>query len=144
MEIILLDWFKGFVGSPWVILIGTFTVIQISPLKINPWSWLGKQIRHLIFGDDITKLKSEMESIKNDLLDEKVSSRRWQILNFSNSCIREIPHTKEEWDHCIVDLEWYEEYCEKNRIPNGVMKECTKYLRKRYQDHLAKNDFLKT
>lgn len=140
----MLDWFKGVVGSPWVILIGTFTVIQISPLKINPWSWLGKQIRHLIFGDDITKLKSEMESIKNDLLDEKVSSRRWQILNFSNSCIREIPHTKEEWDHCIVDLEWYEEYCEKNRIPNGVMKECAKYLRKRYQDHLAKNDFLKT
>ena len=117
-----------------VILIGAFTVIQISPLKIDPWSWIGKQIRQLIFGDSINDLDKEIKSLKKDLLDEKVSSRRWQVLNFSNSCIR--------GDHCLVDLEWYEEYCEKKNIPNGVMKECTKYLRSRYQEHLKNKDFL--
>ena len=138
----MLDWIREIVGSPWVILIGTFTVIQISPLKINPWSWLGRQIRQLIFGDSISDLEKEIKNIKDDLLDEKVSSRRWQILNFSSTCMRGILHTKEEWDHCIADLEWYEAYCEKNNIPNGVMKECAKYLRKRYQEHLQNKDFL--
>ncbi len=138
----MLDWLREIVGSPWVILIGTFTVIQISPLKINPWSWLGKQIRQLIFGDSISDLEKEVKNIKGDLLDEKVSSRRWQILNFSSTCMRGILHTKEEWDHCIAALEWYEEYCERNKIPNGVMKECAKYLRKRYQEHLQNKNFL--
>lgn len=140
--ITLLDWLKSIATSPLVILIGSFTLIQISPLKINPWSWLGKQIRQLIFGDSISELEKEVKEIKKDLLDEKVSSRRWQVLNFSNSCLHGILHTKEEWDHCLADLEWYEEYCEKNDIPNGVMKECAKYLRKRYQEHLKNKDFL--
>lgn len=138
----LLDWLTSFVKSPVVILIGAFTVIQISPLKIDPWSWIGKQIRQLIFGESINDLDKEIKSLKKDLLEEKVSSRRWQILNFSNSCIRGVLHTKEEWDHCLVDLEWYEDYCAKNNIPNGVMKECTKYLRHRYQEHLKNEDFL--
>lgn len=142
LRIALLEWLTMLVKNPLVILIGSFTMIQISPLKINPWSWLGKQLRQLIFGDTISNLEKEVKSIKEDLLDEKVSSRRWQILNFSNSCIRGIQHTKEEWDHCLDDLAWYEDYCEKNKIANGVMIECTKYLRETYQTRLHKKDFL--
>ena len=37
----LLEWLKDFIGNPVVLLIGSFTIIQIAPIKINPWTWFG-------------------------------------------------------------------------------------------------------
>ncbi len=139
----LLEWLKDLIGNPAVILIGSFTIIQIAPIKINPWTWLGKIVRKLILGDSIEKIEKDIKSLKKDMLDERVSSRRWQILNFTNSCIIGVLHTKEEWDHCLSDLAWYEDYCKENGIQNGVMQQSAAYLRRRYQDHLINNDFLK-
>lgn len=138
-----LEWLKDLIGNPAVILIGSFTIIQIAPIKINPWTWLGRIVRKLILGDSIEKIEKDLKSLKKDMLDERVSSRRWQILNFTNSCIIGVLHTKEEWDHCLSDLAWYEEYCQENGIQNGVMQQSAAYLHKRYQDHLNSNNFLK-
>lgn len=139
----LLEWLIDFIGNPVVLLIGSFTIIQIAPIKINPWTWLGKIIRKIILGDSIEKLQADVQTLKKDVLDERVSSRRWQVLNFTNSCIVGVLHTKEEWDHCLSDLAWYEDYCRENDIQNGVMRQSAVYLHQKYQDHLTNNDFLK-
>lgn len=139
----LLEWLINFVGNPVVILIGSFTIIQIAPIKLNPWTWLGKIIRKAIVGDSLEKIQADVQALKKDVLDERVSSRRWQILNFANSCIQGILHTKEEWDHCLSDLEWYEDYCEKHDVQNGVMRQCSVYLKNKYQQHMINNDFLR-
>lgn len=138
----ILEWLEHLVTNPAFILVGTFTLIQISPIKIDPWSWVAKQIRKALLGDSIEKLEKDITSIKKDVLDERVSAKRWQILNFSNSCLQKTSHTKEEWDHCLQDLDWYEHYCTKNNIPNGVVTQCARYLRDEYQAHMQNNDFL--
>lgn len=138
----LLEWLIGFIGNPVIVLFGACTIIQVIPIKINPWSWIGKMIRKLIVGDSIEGIQKDIAVLKKDILDERVSSKRWQILNFSNTCILGVLHTKEEWEHCISDLAWYEDYCEKNHVQNGVMQQSAVYLKSKYQLHLKNNDFL--
>lgn len=138
----MLDWLLDFIGNPVIVLLGTCTIIQIVPIKINPWTWIGKTAKKLLIGDSIDKIQKEVSGIKQDILAERVSTKRWQILNFSNSCILGINHTREEWDHCLSDLAWYEDYCEKNNVQNGVMQQSAVYLKNKYQMHLKNNDFL--
>lgn len=126
------------VQNPLFSLIGTVTLIQVVPIKINPWSWLASQIRKMIVGD----LENKLNDLQEDFIDEKINTKRWNVLDFANSCRQERRHTKEEWEHCISELTWYENYCENHHVSNGVMTECAKYLRESYQEHLRNNDFL--
>lgn len=126
-------------------LLGALSLVQISPIKINPWSWVGKQIKNMLTGDICTKIDSiagELDEIKKNYQMEKVSSMRWRVMDFGNSCLQGRKHTKEEWEHCISELAEYESYCNGNSIHNGVMEEMSKFLRKTYRDRLDKKDFL--
>lgn len=134
METILNFIFK----YPWFTIVGAITFVQITPIKINPWSWIGKQIRKVLVGD----IEKTIKDIQKEFADEKINNKRWQVLNFANSCRQGRLHTKEEWEHCLEELKWYESYCVQHSIPNGVMEESAKYLRTRYHDHLHNNDFL--
>jgi len=81
-----LAWFKNNLG---VVLFGAVTLIQISPIKINPWSWLGKTIRRALVGD----LEAAVKSLTDDFTGEKVASKRWRVLDFANSCRQARMHT---------------------------------------------------
>lgn len=134
-----LDYLIEFISRNFaIILVGTVTVIQIVPIKLNPWSWLAETIKNALIGD----LEKEVKALQKDMLDEKVNVKRWNILDFQNSCLQERRHTKEEWEHCIDELAWYEDYCKRHEIPNGVMVECGEYLRTSYRRRLEQNDFL--
>ncbi len=119
-------------------LIGVITLVQIVPIQINPWSYIMGLIRTSLVGD----LEKQVADLTKDMLDEKVNNKRWNILDFANTCRQGRRHTKEEWEHCLEELSWYESYCERHNIPNGVMEETSKYLRGLYQKILHENDFL--
>lgn len=130
---------KFVIRNPLFTLIGAITVIQITPIKIDPWKWFFRSIKNALVGD----LEKEIHDLSKDVLDEKVNTKRWNVLDFANSSRQGRRHTKEEWDHCISELKWYDDYCERHKIPNGVMIECGKYLRNEYHEHLKNDDFLK-
>lgn len=121
------------------------TLVQISPLKINPWSWVGRQIKNVFVGDiseKLDKMAAKIDELESRFSADKIASVRWRVLDFGNSCLQGRRHTKEEWDHCISELSEYEHYCRENKIDNGVMEEMAKYLRKNYQERWEKKDFL--
>lgn len=126
------------IKNPVFTVIGAVTLVQISPLKLDPWKWIFKQIKNFLVGDLVDSVKD----LSKDFLDEKINNKRWHVLDFSNSCRQGNRHTKEEWDHCLEELSWYEDYCEKHKIPNGVMVECAAYLREKYRELLRTNDFM--
>lgn len=124
--------------NPWITLIGTVTIIQVVPIRINPWSTLLSWIRRGILGD----LETDVKELKRDFDEEKVNSKRWNILDFANSCRNGRLHTREEWQHVISQLKEYEVLTEVKGIENGVIEEEAKYLRKLYAERNEKNDFL--
>lgn len=132
----VIDWI---IANPLFTVIGTVTIIQIAPIKINPWKYIFLCIKKWL---GIGDLESKIANLTKDLLDEKVNNKRWNILNFGNSCRQGRRHTKEEWDHALAELSWYETYCEKHNIANGVIEQMALYLRGEYQKLLRDNDFL--
>lgn len=132
----VIDWI---LANPTFSLIGTVTIIQIAPIKINPWTRLFAMVKKWI---GITELEGKITNLTKDLLDEKVNNKRWNILAFGNSCRQGRTHTKEEWDHVLSELSWYEVYCEKHHIANGVIEQMAFYLREEYLKLLKTNDFL--
>lgn len=127
------------VDNPTITIIGAITIIQISPIKINPWGAVLSFMKKTL---GITALESEIKGMRKDFQEEKVASKRWNVLNFANSCRQGQAHTKEEWEHCLDELFLYEKYCKEYSVANGVIVECAKYLRTNYHTHLNANDFL--
>ena len=135
----------NFIMSPGVLILGTVTLIDVSPLKIDPWKWIIKGIGNLIFGEmrkEISEMKQDVSDLKRDFEDNKAKEKRWHILDFVNACRRGEDHSREEWSHAMSELAEYEVYCELHKITNGVIEEDAKYLRHLYYERNLKNDFL--
>ena len=143
--------------SNWGIVVGGFfvftTLIQVSPIKINPWSWFGNKIKNFFIGELKEEMKSVKEEVKtvNDKLDAHIkenqeeTARKWRhdILDFSNQELNGRKHTKEQWDDVLPSCVEYERFCEKNNISNEKAKKAIKDLNRRYELHMANADFLK-
>ena len=130
---------KELLTSPEVVLVGAVTLIEVAPIKINPWRKLLKWIGDVINGE----LRADVTEMKRDFEQTKANDMRWNILNFANSCRRGETHGKDEWRHVIAQIAEYEEYTEAKGIVNGVIDEDSHYLRELYMHRNKKNDFLK-
>jgi len=132
-------------GGIGAIIFLVLTLVEITPVKVNPWSrllrWAGKSLN----GDlrkELESLKNEVKVLKRDFEEKNAHDKRWSILDFANSCHNGRKHTKEEWEHVLNQLIFYEEYVEKNEIPNAVIEEETRYLRELYRELMAQNEFI--
>lgn len=122
---------------PGFVLIGAITLIEITPIKINPLGALFKWIGKAVNGD----IQKDLSELKRDFEETKAQDKRWRILEFSRSCRNGVQHSREEWKHAISELAEYEEYTKKKKIINGVMEEDAKFLRELYQERNRRNDF---
>ena len=80
--------------------------------------------------------------MKKDFEEKNAHDKRWSILDFANSCHNGRKHTKEEWEHVLNQLKYYEEYVEKHNIDNAVIEEETRFLRELYRELIAKSEFV--
>lgn len=148
----LIDALKEFVTNPMVVLVGTVTLIEIVPIKINPWKSLLKWIGNVVNAEDrkqIKEIKDELNDVRRDLSEmkhereeDKAKQMRWHILDFANACRHGRTHTREAWNHAIMELREYEAYTERKKITNGVIEEDAKYLRELFQENNRTNNFL--
>lgn len=141
----IIESLKEFITSPGVVLFGAVTLIEIVPIKINPWKWLFSWIGKVVNAEDrknIQEMRKDLNELKRDFEEDKAKEKRWHILDFVNSCRHGRKHTREEWNHVITELADYESYTERKGIKNGVIEEDAKYLRKLYQENNDTNNFL--
>lgn len=128
-----------------IILIGSL-FIQVSPIKINPWSTVFKWIGKIIIGETcgkIDKLIAKIEGLEKEMIQNEKDRIRWEILDFANSCKNGRPHTQDEFEH-IIDLNTkYRQLLRRSNDQNGVFELEYEYLKKEYRNHCEKNDFLK-
>ena len=129
----------------WGIILALSVFIQITPIKINPWSTLFKWIGNLINADtrkDIKEVKS-MVTEQQETIDENEKDRiRWEVLDFANSCRNGRRHTKDEYQHIIALRDKYVHLIVKSGDVNGVFEAEYQYILKLYAERQEKNDFL--
>lgn len=128
------------------ILIVLMTVVQISPLKINPWSWLGRVIGRAINGEVLEKVETLSQDVKKNKDDDDeqwASLSRSHILRFGDELLHGVAHSKEHFDQILLDISKYETYCDTHKdYLNDVAHETIKRIKKTYQKCLEENSFL--
>ena len=135
------------VGGGGVLLLA-MSIIQIAPVKINPWSALAKAIGRAINADVLKELKVVKEGLSDHIRmdDERnADEHRARILRFNNELLRDIPHTKEEFVDVLADIDHYERYCrDHENYRNNRAVHAIANISRVYDDRLREHDFLKS
>lgn len=122
------------------------TLVQVTPIKLNPWSWVGRMIGRAINGevlDKVNTLANDVRELKDEDAEQWASLSRSHILRFGDELLHGVPHSKEHFDQILLDISKYEEYCDdhpnyKNNIANATIKQ----IKNTYQKCLEDNNFL--
>lgn len=122
------------------------TLIQIAPIKINPWSWLGKCIGRAINGEVLDKMETLSQDVKKNKADDDeqwASLSRSHILRFGDELLHGVAHSKEHFDQILLDISKYEKYCSEHKdYLNDVAHETINHIKNTYQKCLEENNFL--
>lgn len=130
------------------------TLVQIAPIKINPWSALAKGIGRAFNADvlkSLEEVKAEQKKSQQRLADHiKVDDRRdadrhrERILRFNNELLRDIPHTREDFIEILAVIDDYEHFCKANEdYKNNRAVHAITNIGRVYDERLQKHDFLR-
>lgn len=129
------------------------TLLEVSRIKINPWSAIAKALGRAFNGDVLKKLES-METtqaetrkklddhIRQDA-DRAADMHRARILRFNNELLQSKPHTREEFIDILAEIDTYRSHCRQYEdYPNSRATHAMANIERVYDDRLAKQDFL--
>lgn len=132
-------------GGGGVILVA-MTLIQISPVKVNPWSSLAKAIGRAINGEliqKVDKLDRDLQTVRKEAAEQAAINYRARILRFGDEVIHGVHHTKDHFDQALHDITEYERYCKKNPdFENNMTALTSARIKEIYSKCLEENDFL--
>ena len=135
-------------------------VVEVSPIKINPWSKLAENIGKAFNKPALDKITSVEQQLKktneklaetNEKLDghmandelQKAEDARAAVLRFNNELLRNIPHTREEFFEVLQKIDIYEDYCDRHKdYENNRAVHAIANINRVYDERLAKHDFL--
>lgn len=89
-------------------------VIQISPIKLNPWTWIAKKIGRAINGEVLQKvdsLESDLKDMQKSQDERNAKNARTKILRFGDELYHDVKHSKEAFDDILDVITEYEQYC---------------------------------
>ena len=128
-------------------------VIEVAPIKINPWSFLANKLGRAFNKEvlnEIATLKSRV-----DTLDERVQqsealqserdakTARTNILRFGDEIRIGTRHSKESFDEILSDITEYESYCTTHQdFKNNRTKSTEKIIIEVYEHCLRTDSFL--
>ena len=123
-----------------------FTILQVVPIKINPWSWIGRAIGRFINGEvltEVSELRQDVKKNKEDDDEQWASLSRSHILRFGDELLHGVSHSKEHFDQILLDISKYEHYCDAHpEYLNNIANATIKQIKKTYQRCLEENNFL--
>lgn len=122
------------------------SVIQISPIKISPWSYIGRTVGRFINGEVIEKvgrLEKDIKDIRHEIGEDRADTERARILSFNGELLEGKRHTKAAFDQCLTDVDNYERYCSEHpEYKNNMTAISVQNIKRCYENCLKQHDFL--
>lgn len=150
----IIESFKEFgFGNLTVIAIIFLSLVQITPIKINPWSrffnWLGRTINKDVLAElkivkeDLSGVHKELDSMKEAEEVREANAARNRILRFDDELRRKIEHSEEFWSQTLDDVTFYRNYCDSNdKYPNSKADAAMKNIEETYHEVKKENRFI--
>lgn len=149
----VIEWIESNPLLDFLIIFLIPTIFEVSKIKINPWTWLGRKIGLAINHDVINRLDevdSRLDTLekqqaetneKNEL--KEAEDARTRILRTADDIRIEARHSKEFFDDVLRDCGKYEKYCaDHERYPNHKAEASIKLINETYERCLRENSFL--
>lgn len=128
------------------ILVVVMTLIQVSPLKIDPWSAVAKAIGRAINGEvikKVDKLDRDLQDVKKEAAEQAAISCRARILHFGDEVMHGVRHSKDHFDQTLHDITEYEKYCTLHKdFENNMTALTSARIKEVFSTCMEKNDFL--
>lgn len=133
-------------------LVVLLTLIQISPIKFDPWTVIASAIGRALNKDVLEKLKTledEQQKIKAEVSSQKALSDKreadgWRadILRFNMELVKHTKHTREDYIEILDIIDKYETYCEAHKeYENNRAVHAVANIERCYDDRLKNDDF---
>ena len=124
----LYDWLQAGGGAALLLM----TLVQIAPIKINPWSAVARGIG-----------KTMNDKLENRMDKDDADACRTRILRFADELRRGVEHSEEFFNQILDDVSDYEHYClEHPNYKNNKAGNAIAEIDKVYQKCMEKNSFL--
>nr|DAH45849.1 MAG TPA: hypothetical protein [Caudoviricetes sp.] len=145
----LAEFFVGGSG----IAVAALTLVQVVPVKINPWSCIARFIGKALNKDMMDKLESVQDDVKDlgnkhsnleyRMDKDKADDCRTRILRFGDELRRGVEHSEEFFNQILDDISDYKHYCtEHPEYKNDKAVNAIAEIEKVYQRCMEKNSFL--
>lgn len=134
-------------------LLALMGLVEVSPIKVNPWSGLAKMLGRAFNGEVLATMKTIQEAqqaqaealaahIKAD--DERnADNLRERILRFNTELLRGGKHTREDFIEILSVMDGYEAYCAGHpEYRNNRATLAIQNIKRVYVERLQKRDFL--
>lgn len=127
-------------------------IIQITPIKWNPWSWIAKKVGGALNADlktDIKKVETKVDMVEQQLemhrkenAQDMIEQARLRILRFSDEITEGKHHSQEHYDDILKDIDKYEKYCLANpEFPNNKAVMAVSNIKDKYAECLKEGKF---
>lgn len=96
------------------LLLVILTLVQIAPIKINPWSRIARAIGNAINHDVIVKVDETRKRLEAHIekdAERHADSHRARILRFNDEEWRGEKHSREHFLEILAEIDQYNEYC---------------------------------
>lgn len=108
------------------------TVIQLAPIKVNPWSKIAKVIGRALNAEVMDKL-----------VESEATNARYRILRFDDEIRHKVKHTEEHFNQIMDDIDNYERYCNSHpNYKNSRAASAIENTRRTYEKCRQENSFL--
>lgn len=122
-----------FVAEGGGVLLALLTVIQIAPVKVNPWSKIARSIGRAMNVEIMDKLN-----------ESEATDARYRIIRFDDEIRhRVVKHTEEHFNQIMSDIDEYERYCSTHPdYKNSKAVMAIENVRRTYEKCRKENSFL--
>lgn len=122
------------------------TCLEVSKIKINPWSWLAKTIGRAINGEVLEKVNETKVQLDEHIrIDDERNAdlHRARILQFNTDLLHNINHTEEDFNEILYNIDYYERYCkEHEEYKNNRAVHAIRNIKRLYDECMKNHSFL--
>lgn len=138
---------QGIVGLGILFIAALMSAIQVSPIKINPWTYLFRAFGRAVNAEMLEKAESleiQIVEVKSSIAENEAKNARVRILHFGDEIYRGRNYSKEHFINILDDISEYEAYCREHPdFKNERTKETERLILDKYRKNLRRHTFLK-
>ena len=132
---------------PEITFVGAITIVQVAPIKLDPWTALARWFKKIIVGDiekKLDALSTKVDRLEHDAGESAAKTARAHIQRFADELYtRQVKHSKGYFDDILDDIKFYNNYVAKHKdFENGRTEFAVGQIEKVYKELFETQDFL--